>query len=191
MPWGWFQKYPVVLHPITQLNTKHCAKKHPNVCWQIKQNQCWMLKHTDSIELCCVTATEPRADRCTEPYGKHREHKAHHHHSAWEEERSLRTRPPWLCSSLPAGLFPSSCPSSALSRKEQPCWWDGVHFGAVPVALCCCSLHKAAHPCSAAAPASKIIFNLKIRNWSRLRARRLIETKFKFLSSPFKHRGPS
>lgn len=126
MPWGWFQKYPVVLHPITQLNTKHCAKKHPNVCWQIKQNQCWMLKHTDSIELCCVTATEPRADRCTEPYGKHREHKAHHHHSAWEEERSLRTRPPWLCSSLPAGLFPSSRPGSASHWAGRSSHADGT-----------------------------------------------------------------
>lgn len=37
----------------------------------------------------------------------------------------------------------------------------------------------------------KIMFNLKIRNWSRLWAQGLIETKFKFLSSPFKHGGPS
>lgn len=113
-------------------------------------------------------------------------------------------RPPWLCFNNLSGPFPS--PALALPAAHtavhppelvgQTCRWDGLHFGAAPVPLRRCGLHEAAPPPRSAAAAaggeaSKTIFNLKIRNWSRLRPRRLIETKFKFLSSPFKHRGPS
>lgn len=161
-------------------------------------------------ELYCVTATEPRADQHTEPYGKHREHQAQHlHHLAWEEEKSLRIQHKDQghhgCVSIispvpsPPQLWPCRAAHTAVHPPEllgQTCRWDGLHFGAAPVPLRRCGLHEAAPPPRSAAAAaggeaSKTIFNLKIRNWSRLRARRLIETKFKFLSSPFKHRGPS
>lgn len=99
----------------------------------------------------------------------------------------------------PPQLWPCRAAHTAVHPPElvgQTCRWDGLHFGAAPVPLRRCGLHEAAPPPRSAAAAaggeaSKTIFNLKIRNWSRLRPRRLIETKFKFLSSPFKHRGPS
>lgn len=91
--------------------------------------------------------------------------------------------PPWQAEEMPASGKELSSPGAGASGP--------AHTSIPGLPTCLPRVRAGVFQRQGCGLKKKIMFNLKIRNWSRLWAQGLIETKFKFLSSPFKHGGPS